>query len=250
MLICFRSCTQCTNVGFECKTSDKLSRRAFPRGYTESLEERVRALEAEVREFKDLLDEKDEKIDMLSRIKSRPSPSFSSSKRTDDARSPSLAESNIASQSEEDETFKLAQTASLIHEHETHSYFMGTSSARPMIDGFKRKLQEQGKTGCSMSIDSFFANTETPRESVSDMPFCWAAPARMLSDKLVNIFFQEFSPLFPIIHQPTFLSVYDDYISSPELVKDNKEIAQLFLVFGIAALSSQVRFCSGEIGFV
>jgi len=56
------SCTQCTNVGFECKTSDKLSRRAFPRGYTESLEERVRVLEAEVRELKELLDEKDEKL--------------------------------------------------------------------------------------------------------------------------------------------------------------------------------------------
>jgi Fungal Zn(2)-Cys(6) binuclear cluster domain len=68
-------CTQCSNVGFECKTSDKLSRRAFPRGYTESLEDRVRALEAEVRELKDLLDEKDEKIDVLSRIHSFSSPS-------------------------------------------------------------------------------------------------------------------------------------------------------------------------------
>lgn len=63
-------CSQCKNVGFECKTSDKLSRRAFPRGYTESLEDRVRALEAENRELKDLLDEKDEKIDMLSKIHS------------------------------------------------------------------------------------------------------------------------------------------------------------------------------------
>ena len=77
-------CSQCANVGFECKTSDKLSRRAFPRGYTESLEERVRSLETEVRELKDLLDSKDEKIDMLSRIHSnspsekRPSDTFSS----------------------------------------------------------------------------------------------------------------------------------------------------------------------------
>src|SRR5271168_4987160 len=68
-------CTQCANVGFECKTSDKLSRRAFPRGYTESLEDRVRGLEAEVRELKDLLDEKDEKIDMLSRIHNFSPPS-------------------------------------------------------------------------------------------------------------------------------------------------------------------------------
>ena len=68
-------CTQCANVGFECKTSDKLSRRAFPRGYTESLEDRVRTLEGEARELKDLLDEKDEKIDVLSQIHSFSAPS-------------------------------------------------------------------------------------------------------------------------------------------------------------------------------
>ncbi len=61
-------CSQCATVGFECKTSDKLSRRAFPRGYTESLEERVRQLEAEVRELKEALDEKDELIDIMSKI--------------------------------------------------------------------------------------------------------------------------------------------------------------------------------------
>ena len=69
------TCSQCASVGFECKTSDKLSRRAFPRGYTESLEECVRSLEAEVRDLKGLLDEKDEKLDVLSRIRSFSPPS-------------------------------------------------------------------------------------------------------------------------------------------------------------------------------
>ena len=75
-------CTQCANVGFECKTSDKLSRRAFPRGYTESLEERVRSLESEVRDLKNLLDEKDEKIDVLSRIHSFSPPTHQKSVTT------------------------------------------------------------------------------------------------------------------------------------------------------------------------
>lgn len=89
-------CTQCANVGFECKTSDKLSRRAFPRGYTESLEERVRALESEVRDLKNLLDEKDEKIDVLSRIHSFSSPSQQK------ARSPSApVKANASSPSED-----------------------------------------------------------------------------------------------------------------------------------------------------
>jgi hypothetical protein len=62
------TCSQCANAGFECRTSDRLSRRAFPRCYTESLEERIRVLEGELHELKDLLDEKDEKIDMLSKM--------------------------------------------------------------------------------------------------------------------------------------------------------------------------------------
>jgi len=55
-------CTQCINVGFECKTSDKLSRRAFPRGYTETLEQRVRTLEKELREANTLIEQKNKAL--------------------------------------------------------------------------------------------------------------------------------------------------------------------------------------------
>lgn len=88
-------CAQCAKVGLECQMSDILSRRAFPRGYTESLEERVRTLESEVRDLKNLLDEKDEKIDILSRIHPFPLPSQQSSS----ARSSSTARSNRSTNS-------------------------------------------------------------------------------------------------------------------------------------------------------
>ncbi len=99
-------CTQCANVGFECKTSDKLSRRAFPRGYTESLEDRVRALEAEVRELKDLLDEKDEKIDVLSRIHSFSSPS----RKCSTSLSPAVSEQVTADLNGANEDFVQVET--------------------------------------------------------------------------------------------------------------------------------------------
>ncbi|WLF78239.1 hypothetical protein PVL30_001971 [Lodderomyces elongisporus] len=41
-------CLNCKKAEFECKTSDKLTRRAFPKGYTENLEKKVRALEEEL----------------------------------------------------------------------------------------------------------------------------------------------------------------------------------------------------------
>lgn len=120
-------CSQCANVGFECKTSDKLSRRAFPRGYTESLEERVRSLESEVRELKDLLDEKDEKIDMLSKMHEnrRPSQCISSSASTPDSR-------NEASL-QKDDTFRIQASPLLLGSEDSDSFFMGSSSGRAFV---------------------------------------------------------------------------------------------------------------------
>jgi transcription factor-like protein len=104
---------------------------------------------------------------------------------------------------------------------------------------FKRKLQQESRPDPGIDIDAFFVPKEKPVDVMANVPLCWTSPARMLSDKLVNIFFQEFAPLFPILHRPSFLSLYGEYISNSEPVKDHKSTAQLFLVFGIAGLSSQ-----------
>lgn len=119
-------CTQCANVGFECKTSDKLSRRAFPRGYTESLEERVRALELEVRELKDLLDEKDEKIDMLSKMHSNRRPSSSSV-----SSAPILEIREISPP--KDDIFRVQASPLLLGSETSDSYFMGASSGTAFV---------------------------------------------------------------------------------------------------------------------
>ena len=136
-------CTQCKNVGFECKTSDKLSRRAFPRGYTESLEERVRALEAEVRELKDLLDERDEKIDLLSKIHS-----FSSaSRRPSNTLGLNASESaqSPARESKED-TFKVRQVPFLQKGEQKSSdpYYMGASSGRAFFGTYFKSTPTSG----------------------------------------------------------------------------------------------------------
>ena len=125
------SCTQCVNVGFECKTSDKLSRRAFPRGYTESLEERVRILEAEVRELKDLLDEKDEKIDMLSRIHSHSPQSHQPSRKV--SPSPTPNSDDREESQEKEETFKVQQSLLLLDDENQDAYFEGSASGRTLV---------------------------------------------------------------------------------------------------------------------
>ncbi|OQO06744.1 hypothetical protein B0A48_08532 [Cryoendolithus antarcticus] len=236
-------CSQCSNVGFECKTSDKLSRRAFPRGYTESLEERVRSLESEVRELKDLLDEKDEKIDMLSRIHSQSSYPI----QLPSPRRPSVSPQDSATSKDEpdpDETFKVQQSPYLLGEG-TDSYFAGTSSGRTFIEAFKMKVAESGRSKSDINTEFLLASSLRKRlsdaSSTPATPVVWRAPPRMVSDQLINIFFQEWAPMFPVLHKPTFLTLYEKYVADPDSVTDKAEVAQLNLVFGVASLSSGTR---------
>ncbi|KAF7556217.1 hypothetical protein G7046_g6368 [Stylonectria norvegica] len=227
------TCSQCSNVGFECRTSDKLSRRAFPRGYTESLEERVRQLEAETRELKDLLDEKDEKIEMLSKMhgnrRRQETPSACSPGSSPDTK----MEGHVA----KEDTFRVQASPLLLGVENSDSYFMGSSSGRSFIESFKRKIQETGKPCADFNPEAFLhiqgcepLSTKTPDESLR-------IPPRLFSDRCVNVYFQEWAPLFPILHKPTFLRVYEEFIADPEKVKSNHKIAQLYLVFNIAGLS-------------
>ncbi|MCJ1285635.1 hypothetical protein MMC26_004976 [Xylographa opegraphella] len=245
-------CSQCANVGFECKTSDKLSRRAFPRGYTESLEQRVRALESEVRELKDLLDEKDEKIDMLSRMHSFSSPRRPSAISTSSSSKEECSSS--ASQPKED-VFKVQQSPLLLEGHKrSEPYFMGASSGRVFVDAFKSKLQESGKANSTFDSKAFFkpnsrlmlttplTATQSDSGSVKHVGSEGSkVPPRLLSDQMINVFFQEWAPLFPVLHRPTFLKLYGEYVANPASIKDPHSIAQLHLVFGIAALSSETE---------
>ncbi|SPN97462.1 related to transcription activator protein acu-15 [Cephalotrichum gorgonifer] len=238
------TCSQCSNVGFECKTSDKLSRRAFPRGYTESLEERVRQLETEVRELKDLLDEKDEKIDMLSRLYgNRPSPP---------AHSPVSERKSTATTQAKEDTFRVQASPLLLGVENSDSYFMGASSGRSFIESVKRKIQESGKSCEGFNPESFLHIQGCHPLSANVPDSTSRIPPRLFTDRCVNVYFQEWAALFPVLHKPTFLRIYEEFVADPEKIKDNHKIAQIYLVFSIAALAGdfpdpeQIAVCERE----
>ena len=134
-------CSQCSNVGFECKTSDKLSRRAFPRGYTESLEERVRALEAEIRELKDLLDEKDEKIDMLSKMHSNLGDRSRRRSSVQSAATPPESMQAETPVTPKEDVFRVQASPLLLGSDMSDSYFMGASSGRAFVGKYSPRFR-------------------------------------------------------------------------------------------------------------
>lgn len=202
----------------------------------------MRVLEQEVRELKDLLDEKDEKIDMLSRIhstSSHPIHQLPSPRRPSTG---SVSEKSVAGEAPKDEKFKVQQSPYLLNGQGSDSYFAGTSSARTFIEAFKHKVQETGRStediDTNLLLPPMKKSTDltTTQNSVASK-----APPRLVSDQLINVFFQEWAPLFPLLHRPTFLSLYEKYVADSEAVTDKAALAQLNLVFGIAALSSGTR---------
>lgn len=265
------TCSQCANVGFECRTSDKLSRRAFPRGYTESLEERVRALETEVRELKDLLDEKDEKIDMLSAMHKghrRLSVTSASPPVPLDKHNTTTIKDT---QTNKEDTFRVQASPLLLGVENSDAYFMGASSGRTFISKFawpsltareaareipffiktlknkmltdftaalRRKLQESGKPCNDFNPEAFLHVQGCPPLTPNPPEASLRIPPRLFTDRCVNVYFQEWAPLFPALHKPTFLRIYEEFVADPEKVKCNYKLAQLYLVFSLAGLSS------------
>ena len=171
-------CSQCENVGFECKTSDKLSRRAFPRGYTESLEDRVRALEGEVRELKDLLDEKDEKIDLLSRLHS-----FSPVRKNSASLSPAnSAQIKVEVASAQEELLHVEIPAPV--DHSTAQ--AGTSTTNALIDAFESNVTDKGRTCPTISTPSLLTASSSQRQPLAQSNKVTPVPPRLLSDQYIS----------------------------------------------------------------
>ncbi|OJJ07752.1 hypothetical protein ASPVEDRAFT_877887 [Aspergillus versicolor CBS 583.65] len=186
-------CAQCAAVGFECKTSDKLSRRAFPRGYTKSLEEHVKCLAAEVKELRSLLHRKDESMASIYIPQLR---AFSDTMRA--------------------ESF-------------------GISSSRSFAETFKIRLVDQKQVSLAISIEELTASPPSLAHSGTH-----AGPQttpRLVTDQLLTVFFQQWAPLYPVVNRLAILRIYEKYLSNPGSFRENMiELAQLYLVFSIAAL--------------
>lgn len=99
-------------------------------------------------------------------------------------------------------------------------------------------MQEGGKSCADFHAEAFL-HIQGCYPLVEKVPASsMRAPPRLFSDRCVNVYFQEWSPLFPILHRPAFLRIYDEFVSDADKVKNNHKLAQLYLVFAIAGLSS------------
>lgn len=125
-------------------------------------------------------------------------------------------------------------------------------NANNAIDAFKHRVQESGKSLLSLDTSAFLNAQYKSDDTSGDFSRIASIPPRMFSDRCVNVFFQEWAPLFPVLHKSAFLQLYEDYSMDPEAMTDNHNLAQLHLVFGVAGSSSdspdrdQIALCDTQ----
>lgn len=113
------------------------------------------------------------------------------------------------------------------------------------IDTVKQYLKDSGRYTIEFETERFFQG-----QSVFNMmdtmlqPEGLKPPPRLLSDHLLVSYFQEYHPLFPVLHRPTFLSTYEKLVSQDSSMLASlaaHDIAKLFLVFSVALYQQDVR---------
>ncbi|ODV92727.1 hypothetical protein CANCADRAFT_56320 [Tortispora caseinolytica NRRL Y-17796] len=206
------ACGQCAAVGFDCKATDKLSRRAYPRGYTESLEKLIKELEDKNRELKKLLDEKEDRLDRASMLDSAATMKYTAGKNrktTLDSVGPDAAQPAVS--------LIMRETSSLASD----GTFEGASSGRTFGELFTKKIGEK-YSRLYVLAGRLFEQPQSVRHSnnfkVSDHKGgLTPLPSRAVVDPLVHSYFQSWE-LFPALHEPSFYTALNYAYSDPKFV--------------------------------
>ncbi|PHH80148.1 hypothetical protein CDD80_2686 [Ophiocordyceps camponoti-rufipedis] len=200
------TCSQCASVGIECATTDRLSRRAYPRYYTDYLEERVRTLEREVRLLRGRSDDED---------------------------------GRHAEGRADEELMFLPRPALLPARSGSERLSVGPSSGYFMIAALEQALMKLGSQFSNFNAGALLqAHFRTPLAS-REPGQCPLTPPGLLTERYVEIFLRQWAPLFPILNRDTLLRAYNGFVAQPDGVGCSYRVAQLYLVFAIAQLSSE-----------
>ncbi|CCF56691.1 hypothetical protein KAFR_0B03950 [Kazachstania africana CBS 2517] len=154
-------CSQCAAVGFECKVSDKLIRKAYPRGYTESIEERVRELEAENRRLLALCDLKEQQISLVAKYSSNKSNILPTDRCIIELNSDSDCTNNIKGELNKDRQNDVTTIPNSLplNISQTNLYLLNqTQKKAELNNGNKMFQQNQSNVSTSSSSSPFFAN--------------------------------------------------------------------------------------------
>ncbi|OAT04056.1 transcriptional activator protein [Blastomyces gilchristii SLH14081] len=239
------TCGRCKTAGLECLTTVKLNRKSYPRSYTESIEERLRQLEAEVHKLRVGNDNKDKRIKELeasgaastpwqSTTANRPEsvPKLGPRPATDEPLSREVGRMNL--------------------DRRGIGRFMGSSSGVFFIGTAEQCFANipnhaAKKIGDSLlRVDVDDQSTEYPVLHAVDSAATLAPlPPRETAERYIDVWFDAWRHIFPILHRPSFTNSINHLYDSPssECERSVRGIFYLMLALGCRHL-----FLTGDAG--
>ena len=99
-------------------------------------------------------------------------------------------------------------------------------------------LQQLGEPSSNLEVDSLLLNESTQSQSSTSSQPLHQIPPCLTSDYYVNVFFRDWAPLFRVLDRSKFFTIYADFVADFERISSKHHIAQIYLVYSIAGLSS------------
>lgn len=244
------SCTNCLSIGYNCQTSDKLTRRAFPRGYTENLEKNLISLQ---NENSKLITE----LEFLKKSQSTSTNTIAtSSSPIDISRAPSISHESTPSIIIPDNSVQIKD------EHnngagEIPSNYKTLAENFFMFDNFIEKENYVGLNCLNLLFNKMLKNFQlSPMEelkfptidfnNLNDFiitKFLIKFPSKTNLDLLISNHFENLN-LIPILDEDLFFKNYKDIFNSIDnktenlihLLENNSHAGQEEIIFFIARL--------------
>lgn len=126
----------------------------------------------------------------------------------------------------------LPVTGRLIHSPSGHVRYVSRNCGSDINDtALHDELSQSINAAQSSNFDIFFSDSSATVDSILDL-----LPPLSHCDRLKTVFLEVFSPLFHIIHEPTFNHWYDKFLRDPRAAPTTF-LALLFAIFSIGVTS-------------
>ncbi|PGH03705.1 hypothetical protein AJ79_07287 [Helicocarpus griseus UAMH5409] len=245
------ACGRCKAAGLECLTTVKLNRKAYPRSYTESIEERLRQLEAEVHKLRAGNDSKDRRIKELEAANANmPSPRQTGGSSSASSSRHESGVPKLGAKAPMDEPLS-REVGRMNLDRRGIGRFMGSSSGIFFIGTAEQRFasilgQPGNKIGDALlRVDVDEQTTDYTVYHGVDVPTTMAPlPPRETAERYIDVWFDAWRHVFPILHRPSFADSVNRLYSTPASEHERPVLGMFYLVLAISC-----RYCclTGEV---
>ncbi|KFZ08143.1 hypothetical protein V502_09513 [Pseudogymnoascus sp. VKM F-4520 (FW-2644)] len=257
------TCGRCQAAGLECLTMVKLTRKSYPRSYTESIEERLRIVEGEAQKMRAENAAKEAKIQELELAMRSRSVSHAQSPKNPDHHPPRAL--GLTSSGRRDNRAKpraitvddsiCREVGRMNSDREGVGRYIGSSSGIFFV-GMAEQRFSTLKSNVQWKIGHDLLKVETDDHSVEykvyptqlRKDFLQELPPYETALKCCEAWFEFWRYIFPILHRPTFMRNLELMYFKQQTEPDVDIPAEIFgILYMVLALGSrQIQLTSGS----